>query len=188
MKGTEMTIFRGHWEQMPENPNYISQEPTQYLRATAEVTADVRETMTVWTEYLSTTMNALADNIRYDDATKTKSQARNEAWAVIDDAVHAFQTPVSIGLDPRVYTTQQIVKVCVRELGALQKNGRPKDIKRSMVDRHNWQVVNWAYFKFGTEKFTEEQLDWIEDRVIDIQVNTVATETKSQRMLREMFA
>jgi hypothetical protein len=95
-----------------------------------------------------------------------------------------------IGDDPQVYTTKYINKVCKKELGAFQKNGKLKDIKKSMVDRHNWQVVHWAMAKYGIETIadiTDDQLNWIEDRVVDVQTNPTTTPSRASQALSKIF-
>jgi hypothetical protein len=185
-----MTVYQGHWDQLPPNPKYPDQEPTAYIRASAGTNEEIRDRLDTWSTNIINIVNDQAEDIKEQDGTSI-ARAREIAWQEIDSALQAYSDGRPIGSDPQVYTTKYCIGVCKKELQARQKNGRLKDIKKSMVDRHNWQVVHWACARFSIETLSDiepEHLDWIEDRVIDVQSTPVATTTRSQRMLNQVFA
>ena len=191
-KDNKMTVYTGHWEQLEANPKYPDQEPTAYLRANKEVNAEMRDTLKVWCEYLSTMAFAQVDSIRYDNPKITKSQALKMAWATLDQAIrlNCDEPDRPVGQDPQVYGMEYTIKFCLKELAALQKNGKPKDIKQSIVDRHNWQVVHWAFAKWDITQesdITDAIVDWLEPRLIDVQTNPQPTLSRANRQLNNIF-
>jgi len=187
-----MTIYTGRWEQLPPNPRYPDQEPTAYVKTDAGTANDIRETLNTWCEFLATIAFSQADQVKYDNPRLTKSQAQKAGWATVDAAIrlNCDEPDTPVGNDPQVYTTEQIVKFCLKELKARQKNGKLKDVKKSIIDRHNWQVVHIAYTRFNIESesdITDELLDWIDARTIDIQRDAPLPLTASQRRLGSIF-
>lgn len=187
-----MAIYTGRFEKLPPNPRFPNQDPTAYLKTDKQTDAEVRETLKTWCEYLATIAFSQADSIKYDNPGLTKSQAQKAGWATVDQAIrlNCDEPNTPIGADPQVYTTEYITKFCLRELAAIQKNGKPKDIKQSIIERHNWQVVHIAYARFNIESeadIKQEVLDWIDSRAIDVQVNAPQIPTRSQRLLGSIF-
>ena len=184
-----MTIYRGHWEELPPNPKYPTQTPTCYIRAAAGTNDEIRDRLDEWCNSINSKAEELAEAIKDQDGGSIV-RAREIAWQELDAMLQEQGGSDPIGVDPQVYTTKHIINVCKKELVAKQKNGRLKDIKKSMVDRHNWQVCAWALAKFGIESIdqvTNEHLDWIEDRIIDVQTNPTAAPTRASRMLNSIF-
>jgi hypothetical protein len=184
-----MTIYRGHWEELPPNPKYPNQEPTCYIRANGGTNEEIRDRLDTWCDDIARRAEELAEAIKDQDGGSI-ARAREVAWSELDAMFQEAGGTDPIGNDPQVYTTKYIIRVCKKELVAKQKNGRLKDIKKSMVDRHNWQVCAWAKTKFGiesTDQVTNEHLDWIEDRVIDVQTNPTVAPSRGSRLLNSIF-
>ena len=187
-----MAIYTGHWDQLPPNPRFPDQEATRYLRANRETNIEIRETLKTWCEYLATIAFSQADSIRYDHPQLTKSQAQKQAWATLDQAIrlNCDDPDTPIGEDPQVYSMEYTIKFCLKELESKKKDGKPKDVKKSIVDRHNWQVVHWAYAKFNVETqddLTQEFFDWVDSRLIDVQTSVPATPSRAAKMLDSIF-
>jgi len=187
-----MTIYTGRWDQLPPNPRYPDQEPTAYVKTDAGTATEIRDALNSWCEYLATIAFDQARVVKHSTPGLTKTQAQRAGWATIDAAIrlNADDPDQPVGHDPQAYTTEQIVKFCLRELKARQNNGRLKDVKKSIIDRHNWQVVHIAYTRFNIEKtadITPEVLDWIDARSIDIQRDAPVPLTASQRRLGSIF-
>ena len=184
-----MTIYKGHWEQLPPNPKYPEQEPTAYIRASAGTQEEIRDRLDTWTNGITSIVNDQAEDIKEQYGCSI-AIARETAWQEIDSALQGISDGAPIGDDPQVYTTKHVIKVCKKELVARQKNGKLKDIKKSLVDRHNWQVIHWAFAKFGIETTADvkdEHLDWIEERVVDVQTNPTTQPTRASRVLDSIF-
>jgi hypothetical protein len=184
-------LYQGRWAQMPINGRFPTQDPTRYLKTDRETDLEIRETLQMWCEYVACYMQAEADAIRAEQTQLTAAQARKIAWATIDHALKSqadSQEPIE--LDPQVYSTEYIVKFCLRELQAVQNSGLPKDVKRSMVNRHNWQVVHWAYSRFGitcAADITPACWEWMDQRLIDVQAELPAVQTRASRLLDSVF-
>ncbi|CAB4202496.1 hypothetical protein UFOVP1369_20 [uncultured Caudovirales phage] len=184
-----MTIYKGHWEQLPPNPKFPEQEPTEYIRASAGTQEEIRDRLDTWCDDITRKAEELADTIKEQDGCSI-AVAREIAWAELDAMLQEQGGDGPIGVDPQVYATRHIIRVCKKELVARQKTGRLKDVKRSLVDRHNWQVCAWACAKFGIEsadQITQEHLDWIEDRVVDVQNNPTTAPIRANRVLNSIF-
>jgi hypothetical protein len=184
-----MTIYKGHWEQLPPNPKYLDQTPTAYIRASAGTQEEIRDRLDTWSTSINIWVTHESEDIKEEFGCSI-ADARKVAWHKIDSALQGVSNGEPIGVDPKVYTTKYIVDYCQKELTAKQNNGRLKDIKKSIVDRHNWQVVHWAYAKFGIEtpeQVTNEHLDWIEDRVIDVQTNPETPRSRGDRAVDSIF-
>lgn len=185
----KMTIYKGHWDQLPPNPKYPNQEPTAYIRASASTNEEIRDRLDTWCDDITRKAEELAESIKDQDGGSI-ARARDIAWHEIDTMLQEQSDGKPVVNDPQVYTTKYITKVCKKELEAKQKNGRLKDIKKSMVDRHNWQVVHWAMAKYGIETIadiTDDQLNWIEDRVVDVQTNPTTTPSRASQALSKIF-
>jgi hypothetical protein len=184
-----MTIYKGHWDQLEPNPKFPDQEPTEYIRASAGTQEEIRDKLDTWCNDITRKAEELAEAIKEEDGGSI-AQAREVAWAELDAMLQQAGGTEPIGVDPQVYTTKKIISVCKKELVAQQKNGKLKDVKRSLVDRHNWQVVAWAQAKYGIESqedITTKHLDWIEDRVVDVQNIVPTAAPRSQRVLNSIF-
>ena len=186
-----MTIYKGHWDQLEPNPKFPEQVPTEYIRASASTQEEIRDKLDTWCDSIARKAEELAEAIKEDDGGSI-AQAREVAWAELDVMLQQAGGTDPVGVDPQVYTTKKIISVCKKELVAQQKNGKLKDVKRSLVDRHNWQVVAWAFAKYGiecAEHITPEQLDWIGERVVDVQNNptTTVAPTRASRVLNSIF-
>lgn len=184
-----MTVYRGHWEQLPPNPKFPEQEPTEYIRASAGTQEEIRDRLDTWCDRISAKAEQLADAIKEQDGIPIAS-ARQLAWAELDAMLQEAGGSEPIGVDPQVYTTRHIIQVCKKELVARQKTGKLKDVKRSLVDRHNWQVCAWAIARYGIEsvdQITDEHLDWIEDNIIDVQSNPTTAPVRVNRALASIF-
>jgi hypothetical protein len=184
-----MTIYRGHWEQLPPNPKFPEQEPTEYIRASAGTQEEIRDRLDTWCDRIASKAEQLADTIKEQDAIPI-AVARQQAWAELDAMLQEQGGYEPIGVDPQVYTTKHIIQVCKKELVARQKTGKLKDVKRSLVDRHNWQVCAWACARYNIEsvdQITDEHLDWIEDNIIDVQSNPATPSVKNNRTIASIF-
>jgi len=184
-----MTIYKGHWEQLPPNPKFPEQEPTEYIRASASTQEEIRDRLDTWCDRISAKAEELADTIKEQDGISI-AVARTQAWAEIDAMLQEAGGSDPIGVDPQVYTTKHIIQVCKKEIVARQKTGKLKDVKRSLVDRHNWQVCAWAIVRYGIEsidQITDEHLDWIEDNCIDVQSNPATPPVKNNRTIASIF-
>lgn len=168
-----MAQYIGSWRVMPANPRFPEQQPTRYLRAQPTVVLEVREQIQNWCDYVRTLVDESAASIKFDEPLLTPAQARTRAWLAMDrnfSTVHEIiygYPRTEIGNDPRVYTIREMISFAERELAARRDTGQLKDIKASIIDRHNWMVIMSGWTHDGG-RLTDRMLAWIDQRAIDI--------------------
>jgi len=69
---------------------------------------------------------------------------REMGWADTEALLGVSHPLPTIGNDPRTYTLEQMTRDILTHLSNRRPGGRPHDLTRSFIDRHNWLVGAWV--------------------------------------------
>lgn len=130
-----MTIYSGRWEIMaPQTTvqgriklNALGQPlQTHYLKGVSpRDLRDIRQRMT-------------------DISGQIQAWGRERGWADTETLLGVPHPLPIIANDPQQYTLERLTRDIVTHLENRRAGGRPHDLTRSFIDRHNWLVAAWV--------------------------------------------
>ncbi len=130
-----MTIYSGRWEVMsaqttvqgrvrlnavgqPLQTHYLKGVRPQDLKVMRERMAEISGQIQAW--------------------------GREMGWADTEALLGVSHPLPCIGNDPQQYTLERLTRDILTHLANRRAGGRPHDLTRSFIDRHNWLVAMWV--------------------------------------------
>lgn len=130
-----MTQYYGHWDiQAPQ------------ITDTGRVRLG-SDGQPLQTRYLKGVKPADLKNIRRrmaDVATRIQQWGREMGWTDTEALLGVPRPLPVIGNDPKAYTLEQLSRDILVHLENRRPGGKPHDLTRSFIDRHNWLVGAWV--------------------------------------------
>lgn len=87
-------------------------------------------------------------------------------WPTTETMLDVPHPLPQIGNDPRQYTLEKISRDIQTHLATRRNNGKPHDLTRSFINRHNWLVGAWI--RANMELDTEVDINRFDKYLVDI--------------------